>query len=275
MTLPGVLATSRPTTIVGAYGPLACDGALGVLHVILKASDQVKAAGGNSTRQDFGIGQRKIRRRKHVENLPRGELDHVLVALGNATQSGGGVVPPLLLQQKALIDEVERKFVPSFICKTVILRQRLDAIFRLSSRHRVFLQVVGEPHRLAHRLVGELDAFTGRVSKLRRPIQVSLGQRGRRDTRGEARGGGVQSAVGDVGQRGHAVGIAVLLLAGVPHPRGRARRDGHALRCRDRHRARRRPTFQSYQFSRLLWCNGHRSTRTSESRTLRISAPLA
>ena len=227
---------------VGPNGPFAGDGALGVLHVVLKTFDQVEPAGGDGAQQDLGIGQRKIRRRAHVEDLPRGELDHVLMVLGNAAQSGRGVVPPLLLQQKALIDEVERKLAPSFIREAMVLRQRIDTVLRPSSRHGVLLQIIAEPHRLAHRLVDELNAFAGRVSKMRRPIQICLRQCCRRDACGEARRGGMQGAVGDVGQRRHGVGIAVLLLARpVPKPCHRTGGDGQVRRCRDRSRAR-RPT---------------------------------
>ena len=118
---------------VGPGQLLARDGALGVLHVILKALDQVESAGGDCAQQDFGIGQQKIRWREHVEDLPRCEFDHVFVAFGDAAQAGRGVVPPLLLQEKALLDEIDGKVAPGRVRKAMVLRQWGNAVFSLSS----------------------------------------------------------------------------------------------------------------------------------------------
>ena len=46
-----------------------------------------------------------------------GELDDVLVLLGDAADAGGGVVPPLLLQQEGLVDQVVGPALPRFPAK--------------------------------------------------------------------------------------------------------------------------------------------------------------
>jgi hypothetical protein len=74
---------------------------LASLTEVLSAADQVPAALFEGALQDPGIGEQKVGRRDHVQDLPRRELDHSLVRLAHAAQAGGGVVPPLLLQKKS------------------------------------------------------------------------------------------------------------------------------------------------------------------------------
>ena len=114
--------------ILGADRLLAADRALPVLDAVLRAAHEVHAAVARRVRcRTSGIGQQEVRRREHVEHLARGELDHVLVLLRDAAHAGGRVVPPLLLQQERLVDEVVRPLLPRLAGEAPVLRQRLDA----------------------------------------------------------------------------------------------------------------------------------------------------
>ena len=162
--------------------------------------------------------------------------------LRNAAHAGRCVVPPLLLQQKGLVDEIVGPFLPIFADESPVLRQWFDAAFRLSTLDRTAIGVVSEADRFAHRLVHELRALARRVGKMRCPVQIGFGERRRRKPGREARDGGVQRAVGDVRERRHAIRIAVFRLARA-HPdrsalagaRRRAQRDrrrpGLGCRC--------------------------------------------
>jgi hypothetical protein len=61
--------------------------------------------------------------------------------------------------------------------------------------------VVAEADRLAHSLVDELQALARGVGKMRRPVEIGLGQGRRRKSAGEVSNGGVQRAFGDVRER--------------------------------------------------------------------------
>jgi hypothetical protein len=50
----------------------------------------------------LGIGRGEIGWGQHVQHLPHRELDDCLVRRRYAAQTGGRVVPPLLVQQKCL-----------------------------------------------------------------------------------------------------------------------------------------------------------------------------
>ena len=63
----------------------------------------------------------------HVEELARGERDDVLMVLRDADDACRGVVPPLLRQEKALIDGRKGLLLPRISIESLILRQRFDA----------------------------------------------------------------------------------------------------------------------------------------------------
>jgi hypothetical protein len=98
-----------------------------IVEKVHGAAPQVGAAAGSDGIQHLGVGPDEIRRRPHVQPLPPGESDHVLVMARHATHAGGGVVPPLLLQQKALVNHVEGPLLPGRGGKAPILLQRFDA----------------------------------------------------------------------------------------------------------------------------------------------------
>ena len=100
---------------------------LRIVEEVHGAAPQVGAAAGSDGFQHFRIGPDEIRRRPHVQPLPPRESDHVLVMARHATHAGGGVVPPLLLQQEPLVNDVERPLLPGRSREAPILLQRFDA----------------------------------------------------------------------------------------------------------------------------------------------------
>ena len=98
-----------------------------IVEEVHRAAPQVDAAAGFDGFQHFRVGPDEIRWRPHVQPLPPGESDHVLVMARHAAHAGRGVVPPLLLQQEALVDHVERPLLPGRRLEAPILFQRLNA----------------------------------------------------------------------------------------------------------------------------------------------------
>jgi hypothetical protein len=106
----------------------------------------------------------------------------------------GGVVPPLLGQQKTLLDQIERRLAPGRVVEPVVLRQRLNAGRRL----RVLggtRGVEGEPQRLARRLVHELRLLAGREPEMYQPVDIGPREHDRRDAISRPADRGVQRPV--------------------------------------------------------------------------------
>ena len=132
---------------------LSADGAIGVLDEILPALCKIEAAGADGSQQDGGIGQRKIRRRNHVKKLARCELHHLLVLFRDAANAGCGVIPPLLLQQKSLLNEIKGPFGQASSANRWSCGSGSMQCFGLLALRAEPLQIICEPHRLAGRLV--------------------------------------------------------------------------------------------------------------------------
>ena len=96
---PGDTATLRPTA--GSCGRAAVPA-----RACPKSSAQLRAPRTKfmppcrAPAPDLRIGPDEIRRRDHVEDLPGGEFDHLLVLSRHAAHAGCRVAPPLLLQQE-------------------------------------------------------------------------------------------------------------------------------------------------------------------------------
>jgi hypothetical protein len=88
----------------------------------------------------------------------------------------------LLLQQESLVNEVVGPSLPLFANESPVLRQWLDAAFRLSRLHRATMRVIDESEGLSERLVDELPPFSRRIGKMRCPIQIGMSQRRRRQS---------------------------------------------------------------------------------------------
>ena len=107
--------------IFGAFGLLSGMQALRIFNPILPAAYKVHAALTHRLLQDIRVGEDKIGGRDHIQHLAGREFHHVLVLFGDALNTGGGVVPPLLVQQKRLVDEVERPVLPSLAAEPSVL----------------------------------------------------------------------------------------------------------------------------------------------------------
>ncbi len=117
--------------ILGAHRGLPGDKPADVLHPVLEPADEVGPAGLDGLLDYFGVGEREVRGREHVEELARGEGHHLLMVRRDAGHFAGDVVPPLLIEQEGLSQEIVGLLVPSLGAKPVVARQRLDARRRI------------------------------------------------------------------------------------------------------------------------------------------------
>jgi len=76
------------------------------------------------------------------------KFDYVLMLLRDPAHARGRVMPPLLMEEKGLIDEAVGPPVPIFANETLILRQRFDAAFGRSALHYAATGVIGESKSL-------------------------------------------------------------------------------------------------------------------------------
>jgi len=81
--------------------------------------------------------------------------------LGDAADARRGVVPPLLIEQKTLVEQRIGPAPPRFAGKSLVLRQRLDA-GRGVRLQRAARGVIGETLSFAHRLFGKLHLLSWR-----------------------------------------------------------------------------------------------------------------
>src|SRR3546814_6902445 len=73
-----------------------------------------------------GIGGKEVGWREDIEDLPCRVLDHVLLVPAHPADPGGRSVPPLLVQQESLDDQVEGRLFPCRIGEPAVLAQRFD-----------------------------------------------------------------------------------------------------------------------------------------------------
>jgi hypothetical protein len=130
------LTNLAPSEVLGANRLLAADGTLPVLNQVPPAVREVHSARAHGTLQNLGICQEEVRRREHVKNLAGHEFNHILMLLRGATDTRGRIVPPLLIEQERLMNEIIWPFLPCFADESSVLRQRFDAGARLVSQTR-------------------------------------------------------------------------------------------------------------------------------------------
>ena len=147
----------------------------------------------------------------------------MLVVGRHAADAGRRVVPPLLIQEKCLMDHVERPALPRLALEAVILRQRFDAA--RTGRVAVGLRRIGrQTNCLAHGLLQQNLPFAGRRREMQRPVGVGEPKAGRRNAgRVPAHGGSKQPVT--AGRR-----IDLGFRAGHLHPRLRSRH-GSVANC--------------------------------------------
>ena len=160
---------------------LVAQGAADVLAIVLGAARQIGAAFVAGRFHDLGVHEWHIAGGSHVQDLLGGKPDCCLAVLRNAANAGGGVMPPLLVEQEALVDHVVRKALPARMVKAMVAGERLDAVFGIAGDRRG-KRVRAEAHSLAGGLGGELELFAGRGRQMHGPIQIGHSQGSRRDT---------------------------------------------------------------------------------------------
>ena len=127
-TLPRDVATVSPTTKPSVLtGPRSADTRrVEFAAEISPATHEIRAAALERFLKHFWIGRGKIGRRQHVQHLPDRELDDRFVLFRHAAHARGGVVPPLLTQEKRLRHQIERWMLPLGPVEASVLRLRLD-----------------------------------------------------------------------------------------------------------------------------------------------------
>jgi hypothetical protein len=128
---------------------------------------------------EHGVGRDEIGRGHHVEHLAGRELDDRLVVARHAAHAGGGGMPPLLLEQEGLFDQVERVALPGGVGEAPILGQRIDRGLRIAPGCAAH-GIVGKPHQLAPALGGKLELLARRAEHMCPPVGIGLCQRGGR-----------------------------------------------------------------------------------------------
>src|SRR3954454_17466992 len=93
---------------------------------MLPAKNEILTAALKRFLQHFGISSGKIGWRQHIEHLPYREFDDRLVLRGNAADSGSRIMPPLLIQQKRLCEQIEQRQLPLRRGEAPVLRLRPD-----------------------------------------------------------------------------------------------------------------------------------------------------
>ena len=156
-TLPGVTATSRPTSKRSApTGRLPPSARSQSSTKLPRAAHAGCAPPSRSVRSSTsGIGRGEVRRREHVEELARAERDHVLVLLRDAAHAGRRVVPPLLRQQERLVDRRRT----AACCHASATKRRSCGSGSMQGSMPSTLQ------RAAHRVVGEPQRTSWRPSR--------------------------------------------------------------------------------------------------------------
>src|SRR5262249_45731857 len=123
--------------------------------------------------EDLGVGQDKVGRCQNVEQLPAREFQHTLVMLRHTPNAGGGVVPPLLLQQEVLMDRIEWPLLPGLAAETLVLGKRGDT--RWPGRRGVG-GATGKMRRQANGLavafVPELELLARGEPQVNEPVKV-------------------------------------------------------------------------------------------------------
>ncbi len=154
---------------------VAIQAALPILQQVQPAAHQIGTALGPSLLQHHRIGGHEIRRRQRIQRLPGRKIHLRLVSGVKAVDAGGCHMPPLLLQQKGLVEHVEGPALPGRIAKAPVLLQGFDA-----RRGGVWLQgalccKAPEARHLARGLVSQLRLLAGRGRQMGHPVRIGSG----------------------------------------------------------------------------------------------------
>src|ERR1700687_174517 len=166
---------------------------------ILPAEYEIFAAALEGLLQRFGMGDRKVGGREHVEPLPYRELDDRLVLRRHAPHACRRVVPPLLFKQKRLNKQVERRSFPLRIGKPPILRLRLDQGPGSLIGREVVKRGFEKLSPASQGVLGNLHLPLRRRRQMRGPVDIGERQGNWRYATGQARQPRVERTIGFIG----------------------------------------------------------------------------
>ena len=170
----GHLAPGREA--LGSGGRLFGHEALEVIQPVVQAAREVGPSLAPGALQHDGVGEQPVAGRKHVQALPRGEGNHLLVMRRHAPHVLRGRLPPLLLQQKSLVVQVEGPPLPGRVGKAAVLHGRLggQGLIALQLRGP---QAIGQQQAL--RVGQQLSAkLPGQTQQLKLPAGAGRQVRG-------------------------------------------------------------------------------------------------
>ena len=183
--------------------------AVQIVEPVLKAAHQVLPAVLQGLFLHFRIGQKIVRRRKHIEELPGCEFHDVFVLSGDAAYACCRVVPPLLIEKEGLVEQVVRPFLPGVPAEPPVLRQWLDTGSGFIAVDGARRRIACKPHPLSKRLLRQFELLSGRCCQMRQPVQIGTGECRGRQTHCKFAHPGFQRAI----QKLRQIGIRKWLIA--------------------------------------------------------------
>ena len=150
-----------------------------IFEPVLKPREEVCPTSGDGFVDHLGIGERIVGWREHVEHLPRGEGDHVLVVRSDAWHLPCRIVPPLLGEQERLSIGRIGEFLPRLPGEAVVARQGLDAAWSVVIETGG-AEITRQPGAFPHGLVGKFQTLSRRRGQMDRPVEQGQRQCRRR-----------------------------------------------------------------------------------------------
>ena len=122
--------------------------------------------------QDDRVRCQLVAWRHHVEPLPCGKGHHVFMVPGDAPHAARGRLPPLLGQQKGLVQHVERPQTPLVGLEATILCRRQNAkTWLLRTSCHAVLDVAPELFGLGQRQAAQVEPLAGRHRQVQGPVE--------------------------------------------------------------------------------------------------------
>ncbi len=154
---------------LGAGRRLAAHRASRILDQVTRSLPEAEPTAFQQPLLEDRIGGGEVGGRDRVEQLAGGELDHRLMVPRHAMEPGRGRVPPLLLEQKGLRDQIEGRTPPGGIIEAMVLRQRDDRRFGIFAGRDAH-GIVGQPTDFSRRLHAELELLAWGEGEMRPPV---------------------------------------------------------------------------------------------------------
>ena len=171
--------------------------ALQVVHQVLHAAHQVGAAFRHRAPQHHRVGKELVAGREHVQHLPGHEADHVFVVLFHAPDTVRCLGPPLLVEQKGLVHEVERPLLPFRVTKAPVAGGHWHGMAQVAVETglQAFTGVACHQLGFLQRQLREVHAFAWGRGQVQGPVGDGHQRRGMRDGGQPARHEGMEPGV--------------------------------------------------------------------------------